>query len=230
MPRNSSWRSIVGRTDNALKNQINAAENGIKYGALGYLNTDWGDSGQPQHLISSYAPYTFGAAVSWSLEDNRALDINNLLNRYIYKDQANKTSQIIYDLGNVNQVMNPNDIFNMSFFHLLKDADQPLSKHQQTKYLTIDKLTNSIEALESIIARTSNIKATAKDAHIVQREIKNAAKLAIHACNLGIEKLKSENGNMVSIASDVKHKLTVELMVLLQNIKKSGCYEIELED
>src|SRR4051794_5129593 len=37
-PGTSSWTSLAGRTDNALGNLLSAAENGLKYGAAGYLN------------------------------------------------------------------------------------------------------------------------------------------------------------------------------------------------
>lgn len=219
-PGTSSWRSIIGRTENALKNQINAAENGIKYGAVGYLNTDWGDSGHPQQLISSYAPFVYGAAVSWSLEDNRELDINRILNRYVYKDPANKTSQIIYDLGNINQLMDPNNIFNMSFYDLLKNVDKPLSEQKQTKNLTVVQLSTTIEALESIIVRISTIKASAKDANIIQREIRNSAKLAIHACNIGLEKLKTADGTIQRVSDDDKYKLAIELEAIISEYKE----------
>lgn len=219
-PGTSSWRSIIGRTDNAIKNQINAAENGIKYGAVGYLNTDWGDGGHPQHLISSYAPYIYGAAVSWSLENNRDLDINYLLNKYIYQDYTNKTSQIIYDLGNVNQILTPGGSFNMPFYNLLKNVKEPLSKHQQTNKLTLDNLEKAIDELKSIIDRANRIKASAKDAHIVKREIVNAAKLAIHACHLGIEKLNATNGILDNLPSENKYSLAKELEEIIAEYRE----------
>ena len=47
-PGTSSWCSLAGRTDNALRNLWSGAENGLKHGAIGYLNTDWGDWGHWQ--------------------------------------------------------------------------------------------------------------------------------------------------------------------------------------
>jgi hypothetical protein len=219
-PGTSSWRSIIGRTDNSLNNQINAAENGIKYGALGYLNTDWGDTGHPQYLISSYAPYVYGASVSWCLKQNRHLDINSVLNRYIYKDPAEKTSQIIFDMGNVNQVLNENDIFNTSFYAMLQFIDKPMGKQAQLKNLTIKNLTKTIEALHKIIDRVETAKATAKDCEIVYREIKNAANLAIHSCNLGIAKLKTEDGTIEGVNAETKYQLSVELDAIISEYKE----------
>src|ERR1700722_1905608 len=48
-PGTSGWCSIAGRTDNAMCNLKSAAENGLRHGAVGYLNTDWGDHGHLQY-------------------------------------------------------------------------------------------------------------------------------------------------------------------------------------
>jgi hexosaminidase len=63
-PGTSSWCSVAGRTDNALGNLLSAAENGLKHGASGYLNTDWGDAGHWQMLPVSYLGFAMGAAYS----------------------------------------------------------------------------------------------------------------------------------------------------------------------
>ncbi len=61
-PGTSAWNSIAGRTTNALANLKSAAENGLAYGAVGYLNTDWGDNGHWQPLPVSYLGMAMGAA------------------------------------------------------------------------------------------------------------------------------------------------------------------------
>jgi len=214
-PGTSSWRSITGRVENAILNQVNAAKNGLKYDAIGYLNTDWGDKGHHQHLISSYAPYVYGAAVSWSLKVNETLDINSVLNRYIYKDPANKTSQIIYDMGNVNQLTDPSNVFNSTFFSLLKYCNQPMSAQRHLKKLTVVNLTKTKNALYHIIARVSESKATSTDASIIHREIESAARLAIHACNLGIAKLNTSDGTIMSVDVDTKYQLAIEMDAII---------------
>ena len=51
-PGTSSWNSLTGRTTNMQTNLANAARQGKKYGAYGYLVTDWGDYGHHQYLRS----------------------------------------------------------------------------------------------------------------------------------------------------------------------------------
>jgi hexosaminidase len=66
-PGTSTWNSVAGRTDNAVSNLLNAAENGLKYGAIGFINTNWGDNGHWQPMSVCYLGYMYGAAVSWSV-------------------------------------------------------------------------------------------------------------------------------------------------------------------
>lgn len=99
-PGTSSWCSISGRTDNMMANILNAAENGLKYGAKGMLITDWGDLGNWQYLPISYPGYVYGAAVSWNLKDNKEADVSLYINKYIFKDESNIMAQSLLKLGN----------------------------------------------------------------------------------------------------------------------------------
>jgi hypothetical protein len=103
-PGTSSWNSIGGRTENALGNLLNAAENGLKNGAIGYLITDWGDNGHHQPLPVSYLGYAYGAAVSWGLGANRDTDIARSLSLHVFGDPSGATGQLAYEIGNVYQL------------------------------------------------------------------------------------------------------------------------------
>jgi hexosaminidase len=64
-PGTATWMTLLGRHDTAFANLRLAAEAGRKHGAIGYLNTDWGDGGHPQPLAVSWPLYVIGAAHSW---------------------------------------------------------------------------------------------------------------------------------------------------------------------
>ncbi|HUZ06511.1 MAG TPA: family 20 glycosylhydrolase, partial [Candidatus Paceibacterota bacterium] len=53
-PGTSTWQTLIGKHDNALSNLRAAAKAGKKFGATGFLNTDWGDGGHPQPLAVSW--------------------------------------------------------------------------------------------------------------------------------------------------------------------------------
>lgn len=104
-PGTSSWISLVGRTQNALGNLLNAAENGKKYGAMGYLNTDWGDYGHWQPLPVSYAGFAYGAGVSWAVEANRTLDLGTVLNRFAFRDPAGVMGPLALEMGDAYRIV-----------------------------------------------------------------------------------------------------------------------------
>ena len=103
-PGTSSWNTFAGRTDNATGNLRNAAENGLKHGALGFLITDWGDHGHWQANSVSYLGYAYGAAVSWASAANADLDLPPLLDAFVFEDSAGVMGQLVYDLGNLYQI------------------------------------------------------------------------------------------------------------------------------
>lgn len=74
-PGTSAWGSVVGRSSNMMLNQLSAAENAKKYGAEGYLLTEWADCGTIQTHTVTYLPIAYGAGVSWGVSENS--DINN---------------------------------------------------------------------------------------------------------------------------------------------------------
>jgi hexosaminidase len=100
-PGTSSWRTIAGRTDNMIGNIVNAAENGLKHGARGLLNTDWGDLGHLQPLAASYLGFAFGAAASWCLAENRDIDLARAASLHIFGDASGAAGKLVYDIGNV---------------------------------------------------------------------------------------------------------------------------------
>jgi hypothetical protein len=105
-PGTSSWLSLVGRTDNALANLRNAAINGKKHGAIGYLITDWGDYGHWQPLPVSYLGFAYGAAVSWAVEANLDLDVPAVLNQFAFDDPSGVMGKIAYESGTLYQIVN----------------------------------------------------------------------------------------------------------------------------
>ncbi len=102
-PGTSSWNTLVGRTENAIGNIMNAARNGHASGAVGLLNTDWGDNGHWQPLSVSYLGFMVGAMAAWNTKDDprRELPMNLSLNAF--RDPSGKMGQAFYDLGNIYQ-------------------------------------------------------------------------------------------------------------------------------
>jgi hypothetical protein len=103
-PGTSTWMTLIGRHDNALENLRLAGEAGRAAGAIGYLNTDWGDGGHPQPLAVSYVPYLAGASHSWcgATHDDRRL--GPVLSRDVFADPTGNAAKAAQALGRAHRL------------------------------------------------------------------------------------------------------------------------------
>ncbi len=101
-PGTSTWMTLIGRHDNGFANLRLGAEAGRKHGAMGFLNTDWGDGGHPQPLVVSWAPYLLGAALSWCAgKDPKSLEklLVPVLSRDVFHEPAGHIARAAVALG-----------------------------------------------------------------------------------------------------------------------------------
>jgi hypothetical protein len=73
-PGTNSWSAFFPRQREARRNISKLATYGVQYGALGLLNTDWGDGGHYNLQGLSFYGYAFGAAESWNPGASGAFD------------------------------------------------------------------------------------------------------------------------------------------------------------
>jgi hypothetical protein len=182
-PGTSSWNSIAGRTDNALANLHNAAENGLKYGAIGFLNTDWGDNGHWQSLPVSYLGFAVGAAYAWCLKTNQEMDVPKILSRYAFEDPSGMMGQLAFDLGNIYQaagvvIHNASALFGVLQLPLEAIAENPNARIEVFSY--------SLEVLARIAAHLGEDRMQRPDAILVRREFALAVRMLRHACQRGL--------------------------------------------
>ncbi len=100
-PGTSTWNSILGRTDNAIGNLNNAAENGLAHGARGFLITAWGDNGHWQPYAVDLLPLAAGAARAWSFQANKNADLAAQLDLHVFRDSARILGALTHSLGNL---------------------------------------------------------------------------------------------------------------------------------
>ena len=98
-PGTSTWMTLIGRHDNGFVNLRRGAEAGLKHGAAGYLNTDWGDGGHPQPLAVSYLPYVVGASVSWCLRSFDEALLVPVLSRDVFHDPSQNAVRAALGMG-----------------------------------------------------------------------------------------------------------------------------------
>ena len=189
-PGTSSWNTIAGRTDNMLNNISNAAENGLKHGAIGLLNTDWGDNGHWQYLPMSYLGFAYGAATSWSLDANRNIDLARATSLFAFDDTTGALGKLAYDLGNT--YLQPGiEIHNSSV--LFRILQMPLEKiRKDLNGLTPQVLAQTEQYIDNTMRHLSKVKSQRVDAQLIAEEFESAAEILHHACQRGLLALETD--------------------------------------
>ncbi len=179
-PGTSSWQSIAGRTDNALGNLRNAAEHGLKHGAIGYLITDWGDMGHWQVLPVSFLGFAMGAAFAWAYAANRHLDVPAVVSRHAFTDPTGAMGRVAYDLGNVYRAVGYEPPNSSVLFWVLQSP--PVSDTSTLPLLDFDR---ALDAIDAAIQPLATERMTRPDAPLILQEFDNTVRLLRHACRLG---------------------------------------------
>ena len=216
-PGTSSWNTIGGRTDNALANIERAAINGKDTGAVGLLNTDWGDNGHMQPLPVSYLGYLAGAAMSWNASRRlEATDVPALLDLYAFEDVAGVMGRVAYDLGNVYQIPGIETPNASPLFLLLLYPERAMPEDVERETLVVG-LREAREALAEIKIRLPDARMVRVDADWIRDEFTWAIDLLDLGARLGLARLDQDSPMPTSaLPNGARGPLATELAELIE--------------
>ena len=222
-PGTSAWNTVGGRWENARANLLNAAENGLKHGAIGFLNTEWGDNGHFQQLPIAYPGFVYGAVLSWAVEQNRNLDIEAVLSCHLFADTTGRLARALILLGNAylkTGVFPPN---NTILSHLLLEPEylkvSPKASRLIEK-LRPANLTAAATEIRVAVKSLAQARPRARDAAFLKGEMDLAASMMAFACRLGVARAKAKGGKAAAIPGSERIKLAKELGGLIVGYKK----------
>lgn len=216
-PGTSSWRSEIGRNHNAFINLKNAAFEGKKYGAKGYLITDWGDYGHFQPKSVSYATLVLGASYAWNYSEKTLDNLEFRLNHYVFKDKTGYTAKSLLTLGNAYLKAGIPE-GNANAFHLMiRRYAWTIKGHYQTKHLNEKGLLAAKLEIEKGIEELRKAEPNSRDAKIILKEVKQASHLALFGIHLGLERLKAKDMKTENIPKKTRQKLALELEGLIEH-------------
>jgi len=190
-PGTASWNSVLGKTDQMIKNITRAAVTGIKFGAIGLLNTDWGDDGHWHPLPVSYAGYAFGAAMSWGPDNNQSIEnLEDYLNVHVFKDRNMVMGKFVLEAGNyyLHEEKYINNI--TQIVQLLYNSFDNLNVVSDT---TIEGFQNVIDYLDEKCKMLKCSDMQCEDASLIFNEYSTAIRLVSHGAKAGIFKSSDEN-------------------------------------
>jgi hexosaminidase len=187
-PGTSTWMTLVGRHDNALANLRQAASAGLAQGAVGFLNTDWGDGGHPQPLAVSYLPYLVGASLSWCARSFDERLLGPVLNRDIFEDPSGRMAQGAMALGLAHQKLEftaPNLTPLGAVIAAPPTERRELFCRDGLKYfkqIGEHKIRAALEEITGQLAHIHTARPFTASGRILKTELDMAARMAGHSC------------------------------------------------
>ncbi|MBU3160946.1 family 20 glycosylhydrolase [Clostridium frigoris] len=99
------WNQLVNKVDKGFENIKRMVAYGVKYGATGVLNTDWGDFGHINFLSTSIPGMAYGASLSWNPEGEKGFEnVYKAISIIEYGDDSLKLVSLLNQLSK-NQVV-----------------------------------------------------------------------------------------------------------------------------
>jgi hypothetical protein len=189
-PGTSTWMTLVGRHDNAFANLVLGAKAGLAHGAMGYLNTDWGDGGHPQPLAVSYAPFLVGAAVSWCVKTYDEKLLAPVLSRDVFQDRTGRIARAAIAMGFAHRKFDYLET-NIAPFGAVIAAPPPETRElfcrSGLKYYARIKPHNVRRALAEIEKQRRVLNAgkpASRSGEILKTELDLAARMAGQSCHI----------------------------------------------
>ncbi len=217
----SSWLSLTSRVNNALSNISQAVQAGIDYGSKGLMICDWGDMGHHQQLPFMFPSLVAAAALSWSYNDNRSIDLSRLgrlTGIHMFSSSCPEIGEALVSLGQVHDMVVPKPP-NMSalVLHLLL-PQFPVGSGLTTG-LTIEDLERVAVSVDESVALCNSCDCSVGDDRIennvwgmdyIVDEIRAGAdwlKFAIKDAGFRLE----HDGSLSSVSSAKRNELISEL-------------------
>ena len=103
-PGTGGWSHLMNLIENSFENINRMVSYGVKYGAEGILNTDWGDYGHINFLSNSVPSIIYGASLSWN--PNIEKDFNYEYEAISLLEYGDESMQIVNTLKELSECQN----------------------------------------------------------------------------------------------------------------------------
>ncbi|KJU72242.1 beta-N-acetylhexosaminidase [Clostridium baratii] len=99
-PGTGGWSHLMNLIENSFENINRMVSYGVKYGADGILNTDWGDYGHINSLSNSVPSIIYGASLSWNPNIEKDFDYEyKAISLLEYGDESLKLVNALKELS-----------------------------------------------------------------------------------------------------------------------------------
>ncbi len=188
-PGTSTWQTLIGKHDNAFANLQAAARAGKKSGAIGFLNTDWGDGGHPQPLAVSWPLLIAGAALAWNSKNFHLEKLTPVLSRDVFEDPTGRVATAALKLGYAHQKLGVKAL-NETPLGTVIAAPEPETRELFCRNglkwfakIPARKVKAALRAIEKQRETLARAKPGSDSGKILARELDLAARMAAESCH-----------------------------------------------
>lgn len=197
-PGTNGWRSFIGKTDRGMANIVNATTNGKKFGAYGVLMTDWGDLGHMQPFTVAFPTYLYGAAMAWSVEQNKNVDVEEVLNTHVFLDESGSFGKALMVLTNAYKAGGDKELLS-PYFNMINRTLEPFNDNYVTRTYDMNLLEGVRDEIAKSIKMLDEAQPVSYDGEIAITEMKTAAKLTDILCRIMIDRSKVKDSDIFEI-------------------------------
>ncbi|HEY1832009.1 MAG TPA: family 20 glycosylhydrolase [Acidimicrobiales bacterium] len=216
-PGTSSWTSVLGRLTNMAHTCASAARAGLAHGAVGYLNTDWGDQGHLQQAIVSDPGFAYGAAVSWCLETNESINLAAALSAHVFDDPSGGLAAALLRLGDLHRLVTPQFPNMSAVVSNLYYPQLPVGR-SLTEGLTLDELDAVDDSLDQARDDAERSASHRSDADQLGAEVRFSIDLVSLLVRDARARMQTD-GHIGSVPETVRLELASELGALIERYR-----------
>ena len=210
-PGTSAWARLIEKPQTAVPNILKMASYGRQAGALGLLNTNWGDYGHPAPFACSLFGTCVGACAAWNTETVVDADFEQAVSLLVYQTTTNLVP-LIFAVSAAQNTATWGQFFNWAQTHSSAEFQS-----------TAEEIKSSVQALELAILTLQGLPGQGKNA-ILQRL--TTATEGILLLNKAALRLKN-NQPTAPLKPQAKSFLAAYRSQWLEECKSSELNEIE---
>ena len=217
-PGTSSWLSVLGRLSNATRTCEQAMRAALRYGAGGFLITDWGDQGHLQQLPISEPALLYGAGVAWCLETNADMDLAAALSTHAFSDPSGGLADALLTLGDTHLSLVP-QVPNMATLVLHLYFPQITLGRGLTRGVTPDQYGAADDRLQHARAALARSRSSRPDAGLIEEEVAWSIDLVAMLVSDARSRLAGD-GSLPSVSAPARERLAATLDGLLVRYRR----------
>ena len=209
----SSWNSIGGRWSNTFRNILSGADSALRYGASGFVVSEWGDNGHLQQLSAGLPGFLLGACAAWNKEAAEQFEPVDHTARYIFGGDRRlaEASALIQDVWECSKVA----LHNVSLpAVMILDPRYPYYREDYPKfrgYGFADEL-KLLDKADSLLGPA--------DESELRDELSFSSGLLRHGCMLGKYLLAGESLTLAGIPEPARAELAADLAPLIDEYRR----------